>query len=115
MIWREIRRSLCCSCRPDNIASTLVDDVQAAQKLISILQARKISIPKDVAVIAIGDEKDYSYYSPSITTIQMPYTKVGTKAANILMRQIENPSSESTDEIIVEPFDLKIRNSTLKN
>ena len=36
----------------------LVDDIIAAQKLISILQARRIHVPNDVAIIAIGDEQD---------------------------------------------------------
>ena len=98
--------------KPDAI---LVDDILAAQKLISILQTRKINIPEDVAIIAIGDEKDYSYYSPSITTIQLPYSKVGKKAATILFDQINNKNRTLNSEITVEPFHLNIRNSTLRN
>ena len=96
--------------KPDAI---LVDDILAAQKLISILQTRKINIPNDVAIIAIGDEKDYSYYSPSITTIQLPYSKVGKTAATILIKQLKNKTQNS--EITIEPFHLNIRNSTLRN
>jgi len=97
--------------RPDAI---LVDDVQAAQKLITFLQTRKIKIPDDVSVIAIGDEQDYSFYSPSITTVQFRYSAVGKRAARMLLQQIQNTNLHTDDEIIIEPFDLKIRNSTLK-
>ncbi len=98
--------------KPDAI---LVDDVLAAQKLISILHTQKIRVPEDVSIIAISDEKDYSYYSPSITTIQLPYSKVGISAAKKLIEKIDNNKTENNNEIIVEPFYLNIRNSTLKN
>lgn len=98
--------------RPDAI---LIDDVRAAQKLISILQTRKIRIPEDVAIIALGDELDYSYYSPSITTIQFPYLKVGEKAARLLLEQLQNKTGTTSNDISVEPFQLSIRNSTLRN
>lgn len=96
--------------RPDAI---LIDDILASQKLISMLQTRKIKIPDDVAIVAIGDEKDYSYYSPSITTIQLPYAKVGKKAAEVLLDQINGKGNKSP-ELFVEPFNLNIRNSTLR-
>ncbi len=98
--------------KPDAI---LIDDILAAQKLTSILQTRKILIPEDIAIIAIGDEKDYSYYSPSLTTIQLPYSKVGTSAATMLIKQLKEKSGIQKNEIVVEPFHLNIRNSTLRN
>ncbi|MDA3892294.1 MAG: LacI family DNA-binding transcriptional regulator [Salinivirgaceae bacterium] len=98
--------------KPDAI---LVDEIMAAQKLVSILQTRKIKIPDDVAIIAIGDEKDYSFYSPSLTTIQIPYEKIGKRAAQLLLDEIENEGRVQKDEILVEPFHLNIRNSTLKS
>lgn len=97
---------------PDAI---LVDDVPAAQKLISILQTLKMRIPNDVALIAIGDELDYSYYSPSITTIQLPYLKVGEKAARLLLEQLQNKTGSTANDISIEPFRLSIKNSTLRN
>jgi len=97
--------------KPDGI---LVDDILSAQKLISILQNRKIRIPEDVAVIAISDEDDYSYFTPSITTIQFPYSVLGQKAASILLKQISKEDYTQDNEVIVEPFNLNIRNSSLK-
>jgi LacI family transcriptional regulator len=96
---------------PDAI---LIDDILAAQKLVSVLLTRKIKIPDDVAIIAIGDEGDYSYYSPSITTIQLPYAKMGKVAADLLLKQLVNELPTITHETVVVPFDLNIRNSTLK-
>jgi LacI family transcriptional regulator len=97
--------------KPDGI---LVDDILSAQKLISILQNRKIRVPEDVAVIAISDECDYSYFTPSITTIQFSYSDLGQKAASILLKQLSDESYIPNNEVIVEPFNLNIRNSTLK-
>lgn len=96
--------------KPDAI---LIDDMTAAQKLISILKTQKIRVPEDISIIALSDEKDYSYFSPSITTIQLPYSKVGKTAAKKLIEQLKNKTSKN--EIIIEPFHLNIRNSTLKN
>lgn len=97
--------------KPDAI---LVDDIMAAQKLVSILQARKIKVPEDVAVVAIGDEQDYSFYSPSITTVQLPYSTLGERAARLLLHELRKEKVQSENQTIVEPFNLNIRNSTLK-
>lgn len=97
--------------KPDAI---LVDSILAAQKLVSVLTTRQVRVPDDVAIVAIGDERDYSFYSPSITTIQLPYHKMGAKAANLLLKQLENDDKAFNNETVVIPFDLNIRNSTLK-
>lgn len=97
--------------QPDAI---IVDDIRAAQKLVSFLVTRQVAIPNQVAILAIGDEQDYSYYSPSITTIQMPYIKMGKDAAGLLLNEIEKTSSISEPETTVIPFNLNIKNSTLK-
>lgn len=98
--------------KPDAI---LLDDIQAAQRLISILHARKILVPDDIAIMAIGDESDYLLYSPSITTIELPYQKMGETAAKTLIGLINKDHKIKSESIIVEPFNLNIRNSTLKN
>ena len=98
--------------KPDAI---VVDDMYAAQKMVSVMLTRKISIPDDIAIVAIGDERDYSYYSPSITTIQMPYEKMGRKAASIMLDQLSPESKVSQTETVVIPFEMNIRNSTLKS
>lgn len=97
--------------KPDAL---LIDDILSAQKLVSVLLTRQVKIPDDVAVVAIGDEKDYSYYSPSITTIQLPYYKMGEKAAKLLLKQFEDSDKTTNAETVVVPFDLNIRNSTLR-
>lgn len=96
--------------QPDAI---IVDDIKAAQKLVSFLVTRQVSIPDQLAIIAIGDELDYSYYSPSITTIQLPYRQLGSEAANMLLESIEMGVKKETETKVV-PFNLNIRNSTLK-
>lgn len=97
--------------KPDAL---LIDDILSAQKLVSVLLTRKVEIPDDVAIVAIGDEKDYSYYSPSITTIQLPYYKMGVKAAKLLLKQFNEKDRSANTETVVVPFDLNIRNSTLR-
>jgi LacI family transcriptional regulator len=97
--------------KPDAL---LIDDILSAQKLVSVLITRRVEIPDDVAIVAIGDERDYSYYSPSITTIQLPYQKMGAKAAELLLKKLnENDKSINTETVVV-PFNLNIRNSTLR-
>ena len=78
------------------------------------MTTRQISIPDDVAIVAIGDERNYSFYSPSITTIQLPYHKVGKKAAELLLKHFNKDDNDTNTETVVIPFDLNIRNSTLK-
>jgi DNA-binding LacI/PurR family transcriptional regulator len=96
---------------PDAI---LVDDILAAQKMVSVLNTRKVKIPDEVAIIALGDEKDYSYFSPSITTIQMPYKQLGVSSANALVDALSDGKMVTDDETAVESFNMIIRNSTLK-
>ncbi len=98
--------------KPDAI---LIDDILAAQKLTSILQTKKIRIPEDIAILAIADEEDYSYFSPSLTTIQLPYSKIGVSAATILIEQLQKKNSSQKNKTIIEPFNLNIQNSTLRS
>lgn len=98
----------------ENPDAIIVDDIMATQKLVSVLLTRQVKIPEEIAIVAIGDDRDYSYYSPSITTIKLPYRKMGKEAAVLLLSELEKNKINKDHQTTVVPFDLNIRNSTLR-
>lgn len=94
------------------IDAILVDDITAAQKLSSIIEARNIKVTDKLSIVAIGEEREYSMYSSSLTTVQLPYSTMGTNAAKMLIARINKKDTSTRTEII--PFKLNVRNSSLR-
>ncbi len=81
----------------------------SAMGVIRALHDGGLRVPDDVSVIGYDDIQSASYHVPSITTIRQPLQKMGTIAADILLRKLNN---ESTPALVpVEP-ELIVREST---
>lgn len=74
------------------------------------IHRRKIRIPKDISVLAIGCSDMYELLNPPLTTIRTPVSDIGKTAAELLIKNIEgkNPGEKN----IILDADLIIREST---
>ena len=81
---------------------------------IEALRNHKLEVPGDVSVVGFDDIQSASYHSPPLTTVRQPLKKMGTIAAEALLRRIGRPDDTSyAREIVIEP-DLIVRKSTAR-
>jgi DNA-binding LacI/PurR family transcriptional regulator len=82
---------------------------------IGVIQAARdlgIHVPDQLSVIGLDDLPLASYFDPPLTTIRQDINKIGSKAAQLLIEKIEDPS-HPVQNITINP-DLLIRNSTAR-
>jgi DNA-binding LacI/PurR family transcriptional regulator len=79
---------------------------------IRALQEHGLRVPQDVSVMGFDDIPGAAFYTPSLTTVRQPLTRMGEVAAQTLLERIEGEKDYPT-EIAIEP-DLVVRESTAK-
>jgi LacI family transcriptional regulator len=60
------------------------------------MQEAGVVVPRDMALIGFDDLPITSFASPSLTTMRQPIYEMGTAAVDLLIDQLECPSSEPT-------------------
>ena len=68
-------------------------DVISAE-VVRELAARGLSVPRDLSVIGIDDRSFTDIFVPRLTTVCIPYTQIGARAAQLMLDRIENPQME---------------------
>ncbi len=76
-----------------------MNDLMAAG-CMNALQAHGYSVPKDIAVVGFDNREIASYVQPPLTTIALPTTEIGIRAALHLMDMISQPKPHPSREII---------------
>jgi LacI family transcriptional regulator len=80
--------------------------------LIDICRSKGLHVPRDVAVIGLGDENVICESGePSITSIDMGFMQVGYQAAAMLDRMMDGKAPPD-DPILIPPAGLRMREST---
>ena len=80
--------------------------------LISALHEMQISVPEQVSVIGNDDIEFARHWMPALTTISTPLEELGQKAAEILIKNIEQEKILPVEKINLEAR-LVIRETTL--
>lgn len=73
-----------------------------AMSVINSASKKGISVPEDLSIIGYDDIKLAKYITPSLTTIHQPKHRLGKKAVDMLLEQI-NSKTESNQIIELEP------------
>ncbi len=81
-----------------------------ALSVMIYLRDKGIRIPQDLGIVGFSNEPFSKVVSPSISTIAQPGFEMGQKAAELIIRKIEN--REKTYQTIVLPTELIIRDSS---
>ncbi|PRX28588.1 LacI family transcriptional regulator [Orenia metallireducens] len=87
---------------------------ETAIGLMQTLIKFDFNIPKDFSVCGIDNIDVAKYYSPSLTTIDIPKKKMGKKAAEILLKLIAGKEVEKEDYFINYQVKLIERDSSSK-
>ena len=85
-----------------------MNDLMAAGA-ISAIQAMRLQIPKDIAIVGFDNREIASYLQPPLTTVALPTTEIGTKAALHIIDMISIPYVHPVRDII--PCSIVERNS----
>jgi DNA-binding LacI/PurR family transcriptional regulator len=81
----------------------------SAMGSIRALHEGGLRVPADVSVLGFDDIQSAAYQVPSLTTIRQPLQKMGSTAANLLLKKLAGKSTP--DLVHVEP-ELIVREST---
>jgi LacI family transcriptional regulator len=73
-----------------------------AEQAWHVLRRRKLRIPRDVSLVAFDDLPWMSMVDPGITTIAQPTVEMGRRAAELLLRRIEDPGVPP-DVVLLQP------------
>jgi len=79
---------------------------------IRAIQEQGLRVPQDISVMGFDDIPGANFYSPSLTTVRQPLSRMGEVAAQALLDRIEG-KKEYLPEIAIEP-ELVVRESTAK-
>lgn len=87
------------------------NDITALSAMM-YLKDKGVNIPKDMGIVGFSNEPFSKVVSPSISTIAQPAFEMGQKAAELIIKKIEN--NDKTVNTIVMPSELIIRDSSLR-
>ena len=79
---------------------------------IRAFQEQGLRVPEDVSVLGFDDIPGAAFYTPSLTTVRQPLSRMGEVAAQTLLERIEG-EKEYPAEIAIEP-EIVVRQSTAK-
>ena len=83
----------------------------AAIGAIRAIEDAGLNCPRDISVIGFDDIIVAEYLSPRLTTVRQPLHQMGTTAAELLVKRIQNPEAPFQEDIWFEP-ELVVREST---
>src|SRR5215469_8303890 len=83
----------------------------AAIGAIRAIEDVGLNCPRDISVIGFDDIIVSEYLSPRLTTVRQPLHQMGTTAAELLVKRIQNPEAPFQDQVWFEP-ELVVREST---
>lgn len=96
--------------RPDAIATA---NEPIALGVMRFLYEQKIRIPEDISIVSYEDSVLGGYATPALTTVNIHKEYMGSVAASMLLRRLEDPGRE-VESILVKP-ELVIRSSVTKS
>ncbi len=84
------------------------NDLMAIGAMIE-LQARGLHVPRDVSIAGIDDLDLAAHTAPGLTTVHLPTSQLGRRAAEHVLRRLEG---HETERIVEMPIELVVRGST---
>lgn len=84
----------------------------AAFTLLDTLAEQGLRVPEDVSVIGFNDIDAASHVRPALTTIRQPFTDMGRQAARLLLAALDPADDTATDQHLILPTELIVRDST---
>jgi len=76
---------------------------------LSVLRARKLRVPTDVAITGFDDIASARHIRPALTTVRQPMRQLGEEAVRMLLERMGKP--EAGQQSLTLPTELEIRRS----
>ncbi len=86
------------------------NDISAIGAMRALHRAGK-RVPEDVSIVGFDNIPSGAYQTPALTTVGQPLQKMGSLAAEVLLRLIERPDADVPAQFTIEP-EMIIREST---
>jgi GntR family transcriptional regulator of arabinose operon len=106
---RTIREWLQSDWRDLNCTALMAQNDNTAVGAIEAFQEAGIRVPEGVSVVGFDGTEMYDYFSPHLTTVQVPVYEIGAAGVRLLLQQIER---RSTPHRLVLPTHLQVGAST---
>lgn len=94
-----------------NPPTALVVGANQMPGVIRAIRTLKISIPRQLSVVQIGDTDLAHLHQPPITAVRWEFQKVGAAAAELLVARLSGTTAEHKARVIVLPTELILRGS----
>ena len=113
----ECIRDLLNRCKPGEVPAILGVNTVTCTHILSVLDSMGLTLPGDLGLCGPDDwgwDSEYSLslmYSSKITAFNVSPGKIGSIAAQTLLRRIQDPEAEK--EEILLPMDMVVRSSTM--
>ncbi|MGI4789311.1 MAG: substrate-binding domain-containing protein [Janthinobacterium lividum] len=107
---RSVRKWLSDDWHKYGYTALLAQNDNAAIGAIEAFRESGLRVPEDVSVIGFDGNETYDYFSPRLTTVEVPLLEIGTAAVQMLIRKI-NGQSSALDNIVI-PTSLRKGEST---
>jgi DNA-binding LacI/PurR family transcriptional regulator len=97
---------------PDPPTALFAVNDNVAHVFITEAEALGWSVPGDISVVGFDDIEQYSPRAPFLTTIRQPFEGIGTRAAELLLRNMEGAKeNKRTFQHMLLPTKLVVRSS----
>ena len=83
-----------------------------AHALVACLEQRGISVPKQISVCGFDNLDRFSPRPSRLTTVHIPFERIGEMAAELLLERVSDPSSQRIPRQVMLPASLVISSST---
>ncbi len=96
--------------KPDGIVAA---SASSGLVIASVAKSMGLSLPEDLSIISLGNERCNEYVTPSLSAIDMPGYEMGKAAVVQLIKCMSEGAEKSS--ITLKPIQLLIRNSSFKH
>jgi len=92
----------------------LTQNDDTAMGAIQALREAHLDVPGDVSVIGFDGTELSAFFSPPLTTVEVPLREISRIGTEMLLRKVENPARDVSprNEAILVPTKLVVRDST---
>ena len=97
--WREL-----------GYTAIIAQNDNAAVGAINAFKEAGLRVPEDVSVVGFDGNEMYDYFTPRLTTVEVPVQEIGSTAVRLLVERIAKP--DAAIERITAPATLKVGAST---
>lgn len=88
----------------------LVQNDRAAIGAMETLREAGLKVPRDISVVGFDSTDECEIVRPALTSVHVPLEDIGARAANMLLRLIQEETVET--EPMMLPVELQVREST---